>query len=583
MKALGAGAVELRAWQAAAQTQFFDLRQRTWLTTATPGAGKTTYALSTARRLFEEGIARRLYIVVPTDHLRAQWIEAAARFGFDLRPVANETKLQPEADGAVVTYAQVALKPAVHEARCRSRQTVAVLDEVHHAGDSKSWGTAATDAFNSAAVRFLLTGTPFRSDDAQIAHVRYEDSGDGERRSVADFTYGYRQALTDGVVRPVVFATYGGDATWQTSMGEVRAARLGDAKMTRADEDAAWRAVLDPDGEWIPHVLAAAWGRINDLRTGSIPDGKVLIPASSQELARAYADVWRQITGNEAVLVLSDDDESSQKIREFRDDPDQVCCVCVRMVTEGVDIPAAAVLVWATTASTPMFFAQMVGRVIRARNRQERATVFLPAVGKLIGLAYAMEVERDHVIGRRQTDSDSDSDEVAVVDLPASEDEEALENEGKGGWRPLHSSAAFRDVIGSGTEELFGLPGLLSADQEKALLRARDAENAAKAREVAKARARQDAAAHAERLHLLRTGQAQHQPHREPTTRIENAADEVADLRRKIAAQVHGYAATKNLTMPQAWAELYRRCPGPKNPEASLELLRRRWGAVRRM
>ena len=54
--------------------------------------------------------------------------------------------------------------------------------------------------------------------------------------------------------------------------------------------------------------------------------------------------------------------------------------VAVRMVSEGVDVPRLAVGVYATTTATPLFFAQAVGRFVRARKRGETASVFLPSV-----------------------------------------------------------------------------------------------------------------------------------------------------------------------------------------------------------
>lgn len=52
--------------------------------------------------------------------------------------------------------------------------------------------------------------------------------------------------------------------------------------------------------------------------------------------------------------------------------------VAVRMVSEGVDVPRLAVGVYATATATPLFFAQAVGRFVRARKRGEVASVFLP-------------------------------------------------------------------------------------------------------------------------------------------------------------------------------------------------------------
>src|SRR6266545_2990881 len=111
--------------------------------------------------------------------------------------------VRPGMLGYVTTYAQVAGKPRLHAARTGARRTLVVLDEVHHAGDGLSWGDAVGEAFADAARRISLTGTPFRTrPDELIPFVRYDSSADGTLKSRADFRYGYREALRDGIVRP---------------------------------------------------------------------------------------------------------------------------------------------------------------------------------------------------------------------------------------------------------------------------------------------------------------------------------------------------------------------------------------------
>ncbi|GAB4000044.1 hypothetical protein GCM10029992_30750 [Glycomyces albus] len=39
-----------------------------------------------------------------------------------------------------LTYAQIGADPAVHRRRTLARRTLVILDEIHHAGDSRSWG-----------------------------------------------------------------------------------------------------------------------------------------------------------------------------------------------------------------------------------------------------------------------------------------------------------------------------------------------------------------------------------------------------------------------------------------------------------
>ncbi len=75
----------------------------------------------------------------------------------------------------------------------------------------------------------------------------------------------------------------------------------------------------------------------------------------------------------------SDDLGASKRIEDFGAS-DERWMVAVRMVSEGVDVPRLAVGVYATSTSTPLFFAQAVGRFVRARRRGETASVFLPSV-----------------------------------------------------------------------------------------------------------------------------------------------------------------------------------------------------------
>lgn len=564
--------IRLRTWQREALDEYIAANPSDWLVCATPGAGKTTFTLAVAAHLWQDHVINRVIVVCPTDHLRSQWILAARALGFDLRDTPNSERLPSDAHGCVVTYAQVAQNPGLHAGRATSQRTLVIFDEIHHAGDVMSWGSAVLDAFTGARRRLGVTGTPFRSDEAHIAHVRYEEVGDGVYESVSDYSYGYEQALRDGVVRPVTFATYSGRSTWTDTEGEEHTAILGDSELTRTNEDMAWRTALDPDGEWIAHVMASAWARVNHLRESNlIPHAKVLIPASNQKVAKEYAEVWKHVTGNTASVILSEDAASSRKLAEYRDNPDAICAVCVRLITEGVDVPDAAVLIYSTTASTPLFFAQMVGRVVRARNRRERATVFLPAVSRLTALASQMEEQRDHVIGPPQ-----EGDELEEANRTRTEPD----GESRG-WRAVASDAILGEVIDtyapttgdSGDDGLFSLDGLLTPAQERALLARDEKTRAEQAKKVAQQR---------------RAARAVHEAQERQTRREElievqrlggSAFDEIDDpkeLRRMIASQLLEFGRSHSLTPQAAWAQLYREIPGPRNESAPVELLQRR-------
>ena len=367
----------LRGWQKDAYHEYFRTPRRDFLLVATPGAGKTSYALTVAAELLARREVAALTIVTPTEHLKHQWAQAAARFGIAIDPAYRNAQGRAGADfaGVAVTYAQVAAHPALHRQRTQNRRTLVVFDEIHHAGDALSWGDAVKDAFDPARRRLALTGTPFRSDANPIPFVTYTAEPGGGQRSASDYVYGYGPALEDAVVRPVIFLAYSGEMRWRTRAGDEITATLG-TPMTKDQIAQAWRTALDPAGEWVSRVLEAADKRLTEVRRG-MPDAAGLVIAGDHEDARAYAALLRGLTGKRPVVVLSDDKAASKKISSFAVS-DERWMVAVRMVSEGVDIPRLAVGVYATSVSTALFFAQAVGRFVRVRQRGETASVFLP-------------------------------------------------------------------------------------------------------------------------------------------------------------------------------------------------------------
>jgi superfamily II DNA or RNA helicase len=547
----GADLPRLRAWQRAALEAYRGAAgRRDFLVTATPGAGKTTFALALARTLINDRVVDRVVVVCPTDHLRTQWADAADAAGIPLDASLSNAvgPVRPDLRGYVTTYAQVAAKPALHAARTAARRSLVILDEVHHAGDGLSWGDAVAAAFERAARRICLTGTPFRTrPDERIPFVRYDADSDGGWRSAADFTYGYRDALRDGVVRPVVFAAYTGTTRWRNSAGEVIAASLSEAGTMRT-EATAWRTALNPKGRWVPHVIAAMDERITHLRRSGMTDAAGLVLASDQDDARAYAAIAEQVTGEAPVVILSDDPKAGDKIAAFTSGTQRMA-VCVRMVSEGVDVPRAACLAWMTSYRTPLFFAQGVGRVVRARSAGESATVFLPAVRPLLALAAELEEERNHVIPPPSAQAD-DLLDVARVETEPGEAE---------GCELVDAEASFAHVLHGGRavvaptltaedEDYLGLPGILSPEQTAALLARRD--SAARRRAAGTEAPRPSAEAAA-----WRAG---------------------AELRREVNRLVGLLAARTGTPHGQIHGQVRRAVPGPASAAAGVDVLERR-------
>ncbi len=553
-------AQKLRAWQSEAMEKYFTDSPRDFLAVATPGAGKTTFALHIATQLISRGMINRVTIVTPTDHLKRQWADAAARVGIAIDPNFKNADGRHGKGfiGVAVTYAQVASKPMLHRAKTEAAKTLVIMDEIHHGGDALSWGDGIREAFDPASRRLALTGTPFRSDTAPIPFVEYVEDGDGIRRSRADYTYGYGEALKDHVVRPVMFMAYSGQMRWRTSAGEEMAASLGEAT-TKDITSQAWRTALNPDGEWIPAVLAGADKRLTEVRR-AVPDAGALVIATDHEDARAYAAQLKRITGESPTVILSDDAKASDKIDEFSAG-DKRWMVAVRMVSEGVDVPRLAVGVYATSTATPLFFAQAVGRFVRARKRGETASIFLPSVPNLMELANQLELERDHALDRPDKDPDGFMEEDAEME-EANREEKASDTLEKFKFEALESQASFDRVLFDGGEfgtggaigsddemDFLGIPGLLDADQMGVLLRQRQADQQTRKRK--KAPAEPDAPPLVDHRMLM-------------------------DLRGELAKNVSAWSARSGMPHGMVHSELRRMCGGPAVAQANEEQLQTR-------
>jgi superfamily II DNA or RNA helicase len=560
----------LRAWQRKAMVEYLRRRSEDFMAVATPGAGKTTFALRLAAEMLNDGTVDAVTVVCPTEHLKTQWAQAAARVGIQLDPKFRNADIHSSRDfhGAVVTYAQVGMAPQVHKRRTITRRTFVILDEIHHAGDARTWGDGVKDAFEPAERRLLLTGTPFRSDENPIPFVQYERGPDGIQRSKADSVYGYADALKDRVVRPVMFMAYSGETRWRTNAGDELAARLGEP-MTKDLIAQAWRTALDHRGEWMPQVMGAAHNRLLRVREG-MPDAGGLVIASDQTAARAYAKLLHDLTGESPTVVLSDDDGASGRIAEFAAS-DKLWMVAVRMVSEGVDIPRLAVGVYATSASTPLYFAQAIGRFVRSRQPGETATVFLPSVPHLLGLASEMEAERNHVLGAPKEKDGLDDD---VLER-AQKSEDALGDLDKQ-FEALSATAELEQVIYDGTAfglpartgtaeeaDYLGLPGLLTPDEVSMLLNKRQSEQLA-------AQKRQEAET------------ARNAPEPPPVEKIVpmSAGERRATLRRQLNTLVAAHHHRTNLPHGKIHAELRRLCGGPPSAQATIEQLEERIATI---
>jgi superfamily II DNA or RNA helicase len=385
---LSAASAPMRPWQSAFVSRHIAEPSSDFLLVATPGAGKTLAACHAIRMAQTD----QVIVVCPTVALRAQWADAADLVGLHLDPRWRNADgaWHPDVDGVVVTYQQVASAPDLFAHHLR-RPTFVVLDEIHHAGDTASWGTALRTAFGGAHRRLALSGTPFRSDARAIPFVRY----DQDRRCAPDYVYGYGEAVSDGVCRPLAFRLLDATLRWRVDAQQTIAAFADE--LEPQDDARRLRTAIDPATPLLPQMLRDGDALLRKART-VVPDAGGLVLCDDRTHARAVGALLRTIAGEKPVLVVSDEAGAHTRIDGFArgDAGAPRWLVAVNMVSEGVDVPRLVVAVYATVKRTDLFFRQAVGRIVRRRTQDPDdvlATVFMPADPTLKQCAERVEVE----------------------------------------------------------------------------------------------------------------------------------------------------------------------------------------------
>ena len=258
----------------------------------------------------------------------------------------------------------LAAGPGVHRRRCAELPTLLIADEPHHMGELAAWGRSTRGRVRAGALpaAALRHAVPLRHHADPVGRATTTTASPS-----ADYAYGYTDALLDGVCRPVTFHTYDGDMEW---MCDGRRRRPTSRSACPAAEAARrLRTALDPDGEWVAHVLRDAHRELAALRAGDHPDAGGLVIAADKEHAERLAERLARIAGERREIVTSDAPDASARIAPLRGGRGQLAGVGADGL-RGRRRPAPARRRLRDSARTELFFRQVVGRFVRRTRRR---------------------------------------------------------------------------------------------------------------------------------------------------------------------------------------------------------------------
>jgi len=384
-----------REWQEECFNDWISKNKQDYLIAATPGCGKTKMALRLIKAIFDRGDASRVVIVVPTEYLKYQWMGSAHDFGISIDPNGTRAQETSDYDGRATTYSAVLSGADIYRYGT-GVPTIAVFDEIHHAGLG-AWGQSLQHAFDNAKYRILLSGTPFRTDQAPIPYVSYSNGV-----SVPDFEYNYSDALREEILKTVNFIHIDCHTEWELRGADFEQ-KISDIGIDPTQRNYALRNAYRVDdekdilSEWLNEALTIANNKLEELRRDMRPDTAGIIFVENQSVAREFETNKRvrDIFGEYPVAVYSDKKESKSIIRKFSKS-DRKWIVSVKQISEGVDIPRLAVAVYATVEKTEMIFRQRIARVLRIEDTYPEnvaAFVCIPDDPDIVALAKTIEDE----------------------------------------------------------------------------------------------------------------------------------------------------------------------------------------------
>ena len=169
----------LRSWQEEAVAAVLAHPERSFLASATPAAGKTTFGLNVAHRMLAERRVARVCVVAPTTHIARQWAADAARYGIDLEPNRpNAAGPEPrDRHGVAVTYQTLAAGPEIHRRRCTEAADAADRRRAAPHGRAGGLGPQRPDRVRGRPLPAAALGHAVPLRHTPIPWITYGDDG----------------------------------------------------------------------------------------------------------------------------------------------------------------------------------------------------------------------------------------------------------------------------------------------------------------------------------------------------------------------------------------------------------------------
>ena len=356
------------------------------------GGGKTVISLSAFLRIREKDPSAKLAIVVPTQALALQWVEAVKRqLGFGAADVGllGAGKSDQLRDKQVLVAVLNSAAKYLPEQSSGESSLMLVVDECHRAG-AKTFSRVLE---SKAKYRMGLSATPARDEtDDEGLPLSFEQQSVGQLLGEIVFQFGLKEARERGWLPEYVVHHHGVSLTSE----ERREYDMLSDRVTDASDNLESLGVQS-SAAWFQARRPGEKGDAARAYVGAVAARKDLLYRASDRLrvAKQLVSKIAELTISPRVLVFHERVSEVEKLHEmlhvalphlhialehsdlpipkrrtalaeFRSGKAQVL-VSVKSLVEGIDVPDADVGVSVASSSSVRQRIQTLGRVLRRR------------------------------------------------------------------------------------------------------------------------------------------------------------------------------------------------------------------------
>ncbi len=399
----------LRQWQTDCYKELLRVKadgRNKFLSVAGVGSGKTFFSAFVFNEFRSKGEFDSVVIISPTENIKRNW-SITFQYDFNLKVDHGyqfKHSWPRDCHGVSLTYQSLNPLNLQVLKRYITRKVFLIIDEVHHAGDERSWGNAIQELGDEAGFVLLLSGTPTRGDNSPIPFVTYQRKNPNEEGTKTyelkyDFYYSYAESIKDKVCCPTIFPRNFSNV--QTIEGY--------KKLEYADQDSLemrklYNNIISVKEEGIGCYVYETFIRankqlceLNDKRNQNFAG--LIVCNTIPDAIKLHERIYKEFGADFVELVTSNDPDSSKKIENFKF---SYCpwIISINMISEGVDISRIRVIVYASNVISPVRFIQVMGRGVRNPQHKENDSdvcyMYIPDYKPLVENARKIELEIKH-------------------------------------------------------------------------------------------------------------------------------------------------------------------------------------------